>query len=114
MLFGEQIDCADHYPKQGDDGKRDEDGPAARTVGISVFVRQWNFREIFVFFHGVYIFMLYISNVDSGRRCRRPLPVAASVEKSEDNALYTLHQRNKSDKRGARTRRCPFAPALIK
>lgn len=48
-----------------------------------------------------------------GRRCRRPLSVAAGVDKSEDNAIHTLHQRNKLDKRGARTRRCPFAPALI-
>ena len=51
--------------------------------------------------------------VGPGRRCRRPLSVAAGVDKSEDNAIHTLHQRNKLDKRGAHTRRCPFAPALI-
>ena len=58
--------------------------------------------------------LFFAANEGPGRRFRRPLPVAACVDKSEDNAKYTLHQRNKSDKRGARTRRCPFAPALIK
>lgn len=40
---------------------------------------------------GLTLPFVFAAFVGPGRRCRRPLPVAASVEKSEDNATYTLH-----------------------
>ena len=63
-------------------------------------------------FGGLTIPFVFVAIVGPGRRCRRPLPLAASVEKSEDNAKYTLHQRNKSDKRGALTRRLSFSAGI--
>lgn len=42
-------------------------------------------------FGGLTLPLVFVAFVGPGRRCRRPLPVAASVEKSEDNAIYTLH-----------------------
>jgi hypothetical protein len=85
----------------------------ANTAASNTGHPNLNTTLLFIFSY-LYVVQFFVAIEGPGRRCRRPLPVAASVEKSEDNAKYTLHQRNKSDKRGARTRRCPFAPALIK
>jgi hypothetical protein len=83
----------------------------ANTAASNTGHPNLNTTLLFIFSY-LYVVQFFVAIEGPGRRCRRPLPLAASVEKSEDNAKYTLHQRNKSDKRGALTRRLSFSAGI--